>query len=110
VNGIQEVVGSIPSSSTRNRQKYRQVRLLLLGGFALLRDNCQIGVLAPEKQKPQGLFAVIFRINLEAAGGFEPPYNGFADRRLTTWLSRPLFVTYRKIVIRSMSRPERFPM
>jgi NTE family protein len=25
---------------------------------------------------------------LEAAGGFEPPYNGFADRRLTTWLSR----------------------
>ena len=25
---------------------------------------------------------------LEAAGGFEPPYNGFADRRLTAWLSR----------------------
>ena len=25
---------------------------------------------------------------LEAAGGFEPPNNGFADRRLTTWLSR----------------------
>ncbi len=45
---------------------------------------------------------------LEAAGGFEPPYNGFADRRLTTWLSRPLFVTYRKILIDSMSRPERF--
>ena len=26
---------------------------------------------------------------VEAAGGFEPPYNGFAYRRLTTWLSRP---------------------
>ncbi len=32
---------------------------------------------------------VPLRIFLEAAGGFEPPYYGFADRRLTTWLSRP---------------------
>ena len=31
------------------------------------------------------------RKKVEAAGGFEPPYNGFADRRLTTWLSRPFF-------------------
>lgn len=29
-----------------------------------------------------------FEATLEAAGGFEPPNNGFADRRLTTWLSR----------------------
>ena len=27
---------------------------------------------------------------MEAAGGFEPPNNGFADRRLTTWLCRPI--------------------
>ena len=52
----------------------------------------------------------VCRISLEAAGGFEPPYNGFADRRLTTWLSRPLSDTYRKTVVHSMSRPERFPM
>ena len=29
-----------------------------------------------------------YSARLEAAGGFEPPNNGFADRRLTTWLSR----------------------
>ncbi len=27
----------------------------------------------------------------EAAVGLEPTYNGFADRRLTTWLCRPIF-------------------
>ncbi len=26
-------------------------------------------------------------LRLEAADGFEPPNNGFADRRLTTWLT-----------------------
>ncbi len=30
------------------------------------------------------------RASLEAAGGIEPPNNGFADRRLTAWLSRLL--------------------
>jgi hypothetical protein len=29
-------------------------------------------------------------ILLEAATGFEPVYNGFADRCLTTWLCRPI--------------------
>lgn len=29
------------------------------------------------------------RDSLEAPSGFEPENNGFADRRLTTWLWRP---------------------
>ncbi len=40
---------------------------------------------------------VYLGVLLEAAGGFEPPYNGFADRRLTTWLSRhPTFYSLRE--------------
>jgi hypothetical protein len=43
-------------------------------------------------------------ILLEAAGGFEPPYNGFADRRLTTWLSRPKFGGHSSAVQDPLSR------
>jgi NTE family protein len=51
---------------------------------------------------------------LEAAGGFEPPYNGFADRRLTTWLSRlnlvwilgyPLFSCQGRKLLSPSARP-----
>ena len=41
---------------------------------------------------------------LEAAGGFEPPYNGFADRRLTTWLSRLFMDDDCKTAVDTMSR------
>ncbi len=34
-------------------------------------------------------FLVTLLLLLEAATGFEPVNNGFADRRLTTWLCRP---------------------
>ncbi len=43
--------------------------------------------------KPVFLFCL-----LEAAGGFEPPNNGFADRRLTTWLSRPNKKMYNRLI------------
>ena len=38
--------------------------------------------------RPQKFCVKKGRIFLEAATGFEPVNNGFADRRLTTWLCR----------------------
>ena len=38
------------------------------------------------------LLAAAFFINLEAATGFEPAHQGFADPCLTTWLCRRVFL------------------
>ena len=47
-----------------------------------------------KKGRPSNGRPKTFWSTLEAAGGLEPPYNGFADRRLTTWLSRLFFQRY----------------
>ena len=51
----------------------------------MIRDHLGVGY---SKKKGQPNTADPFRFLLEAASGFEPLNNGFADHCLTTWLRR----------------------
>lgn len=66
---------------------WKQIRNIKIGGDRCAREP---GVGAEKGKSRQGdPVGFSYLCSMEAAGGFEPPYNGFADRRLTTWLSRP---------------------
>jgi hypothetical protein len=47
-----------------------------------------INLSTPEIKKPPVKGGQLLSIMMEAAGGFEPPNNGFADHSLATWVCR----------------------